>query len=57
MGGSRFTALLVVVLAAIVQAASGPGDSDLSFDAGSGVDQVVYALALQADGKFSSAVQ
>jgi uncharacterized delta-60 repeat protein len=46
-----YVALLIFAIVAIGRADSGPGDLDLSLNAGSGVDGAVYSVALQADGK------
>src|SRR5437899_12274967 len=47
--------LLVGLLASLTLQAipcrAAPGDVDLSFDPGSGVDGAVYAIAMAADGK------
>jgi uncharacterized delta-60 repeat protein len=43
--------LWFAIVVAMAGATSGPGATDLSFNAGSGVDRVVYAVALQPDGK------
>ncbi len=43
--------VLTLWLVCITQCHAGPGDVDLSFDPGSGANNSVYAVALQADGK------
>ena len=44
-----FSSMTLILLATLVRAA--PGDVDLSFDPGSGVDGTIYSIAVQSDGK------
>src|SRR5262245_23796207 len=44
-------ALLASVVLAGIPCGAAPGDVDLSFDPGSSVDDNVYAIAVQPDGK------
>ena len=43
--------VIVSVLTLLLDASGAPGDLDLTFDPGSGIDSYVYAVAVQPDGK------
>src|SRR5947207_2400705 len=49
---SNFLAVwpLIALLLSLLRAQAFPGDADLSFDPGSGVDGPIYAIAVQPDG-------